>query len=123
MLTSSSIHVAIKENCACLLLNKIPLCVCTAHILFAHLLKGVELIILLFGYILGHILTVVKNVYLLGVNDFLSWIRSGVSGSYWKFFFECFQDSTVFLQWLANKLPINSAFMSPFSHLGLHFSL
>lgn len=44
--------------------------------------EGVELITLLFGYILGHILTVVKNVYLLGVNDFLSWIRSGVAGSY-----------------------------------------
>ena len=81
MLTSSSIHVSIKENYTYLLLNKIPLCVCTTDILFAHLLKGAELIILLFGCILEHILAIVKNVYLLGVNDFLSWIRSGVAGS------------------------------------------
>lgn len=96
---------------------------CTTDTLFAHLLKGAELIILLFGCILEHILAIVKNVYVLSVNDFLSWIRSRVAGSYWKFFFECFQDSAVFPQWLANTVPTNSAFMPPFSHLDLHFSL
>lgn len=45
------------------------------------LLEGVELIILLFGYVLGHILAVVENACLLGVNDFLSWIMSRVAGS------------------------------------------
>lgn len=67
------------------------MCVCTTDILFAHLLKGAELIILSFGCILEHILAIVKNVYLLGVNDFLSWIRSGVLGHIGSSFLSVFR--------------------------------